>query len=66
MKKGYYLSKILLSIFIFLVLSINQVQGRYEIGDVVGDFTLPSCESGDVSLYDYTNKVILLNFWTHY
>ena len=40
------------------------VEAQYQVGDPVGDFTLNDPEGMPVSLYDYEDTVILLNFWT--
>ena len=37
----------------------------YIIGDTIADFTLNDAYGTPVSLYDYQNTVILLNFWTN-
>ncbi len=37
--------------------------GVYDIGDVVGDFSLPDLDGNLVSLYDFEGDIILLNFF---
>jgi cytochrome oxidase Cu insertion factor (SCO1/SenC/PrrC family) len=37
----------------------------YIVGDTIADFTLYDAYGTPVSLYDYQNTVILLNFWTN-
>lgn len=36
---------------------------RYEIGDRVHNFTLPSATGDSISLYDYEGDVILIHIW---
>jgi cytochrome oxidase Cu insertion factor (SCO1/SenC/PrrC family) len=36
----------------------------YVVGDPIADFTLNDAYGTPVSLYDFENTVILLNFWT--
>ena len=36
----------------------------YIVGDRIADFTLNDAYGTPVSLYDFENMVILLNFWT--
>ncbi len=38
-------------------------QADYEVGDVVADFTLPNLAGEDVSLFDFSGKVVLVHFF---
>ena len=40
-------------------------EAAYIVGDTIADFTLNDAYGTPVSLYDYQNTVILLNFWTN-
>jgi cytochrome oxidase Cu insertion factor (SCO1/SenC/PrrC family) len=42
---------------------IGTVQGVYEVGDHVEDFTLNDAYGNPVSLYDFIGTAILLNLW---
>lgn len=39
-------------------------EAAYIVGDSIADFTLNDAYGTPVSLYDFENTVILLNFWT--
>jgi len=50
-----------------LLLSVVATAGAeipYVVGDPIADFTLNDAYGTPVSLYDFENMVILLNFWT--
>lgn len=35
----------------------------YQIGDYVANFSLPNHQGNMVSLYDYSDRIVLLAFW---
>ena len=47
-----------------LVLLGGAAQAVYQVGDHVDDFTLTDAFGNQVSLYDYANQVIFIDFWT--
>jgi len=47
------------------VVAAADVEAAYIVGDTIADFTLNDAYGTPVSLYDYQNTVILLNFWTN-
>ena len=49
---------------LMLALAAALPAAAYEVGDVVEDFTLPTLDGGEASLYDHRGEVILLNFFT--
>lgn len=53
------------AVLISLVLGSAAVQGRYQVGDVVDDFTLDDVDGNPVSLYDFQGMVIFINFWSY-
>ena len=52
------------SILIVLICFSTQVFGQYAVGDKVSDFTLSSLSGEEISLSDFHEQVILLNFFT--
>jgi cytochrome oxidase Cu insertion factor (SCO1/SenC/PrrC family) len=50
-------------LLISLFLLISSASAQYKVGDVVNDFTLGDLEDQPVSLYDFSGKAILLNFF---
>jgi hypothetical protein len=36
---------------------------EYQIGDPVADFTLPDTARNPVSLYDYSDQIVMIFFW---
>lgn len=40
------------------------VQGVYQVGDTIADFTRYDAFGKEVALYDYANLVIVMTFWT--
>jgi len=37
---------------------------EYKVGDTVSDFTLPDLDGNQVTLSDYSGRLVLLNFFT--
>ncbi len=55
--------------YLFLVLTcclglVALPAAAYELGDTVNDFTLTDLNGAEVSLSDYSGKIIVLNFFT--
>jgi cytochrome oxidase Cu insertion factor (SCO1/SenC/PrrC family) len=42
---------------------LSSVLGYYQVGDSVGNFTLTNWNGQQISLYDYTDRFVFLNFW---
>ena len=53
-----------LSALLLSVVATADAEIPYVVGDPIADFTLNDAYGTPVSLYDYQDKVILLNFWT--
>jgi peroxiredoxin len=47
------------------IVAAADIEAAYIVGDTIADFTLNDAYGTPVSLYDYQNTVILLNFWTN-
>ncbi len=47
-----------------VMLAAAPASAAYQVGDHVADFTLNNASGVPVSLYDFQDTVILLNFWT--
>ena len=45
------------------VVGVADAEVPYVVGDPIADFTLNDAYGTPVSLYDYQNTVILLDFW---
>ena len=50
------------SLFLALLISPT-AHAQYEVGDIVSDFTLQSYDGSMISLFDYSEDVVLLTFW---
>ena len=61
MKKNIFNFLIFILLFFF---QTNSAFSAYRVGDKVANFTLTDLYGNSVSLYDFKNKVILLNFFT--
>ncbi|MBL7074255.1 redoxin domain-containing protein [candidate division KSB1 bacterium] len=59
MRKNYFLVLVLA----LVIASVGNVFAQYQVGDHVDDFTLPDVNGGTVSLYDYSDQLVLLNFF---
>jgi len=46
------------------VMTAAPVQAQYHVGDAIDDFTLNDSNGTPVSLYDFQDTVIFLNFWS--
>ncbi|MBN2056470.1 redoxin domain-containing protein [bacterium] len=50
------------------VMTVTIVAGAglaaYQVGDHINDFSLLDASGNQVSLYDFQNRVIFLDFWT--
>jgi peroxiredoxin len=49
---------------VITMLTAVSADAAYQVGDPVSDFTLYDASGAPVSLYDFEDTVILLNFWT--
>ncbi len=49
---------------IFMTMATQFSHATYHVGDTVNNFTLPDSEGNQVSLYNFSGMVVLLNFWT--
>ena len=47
-----------------IVVATADAEIPYVVGDTIADFTLNDAYGTPVSLYDFQDMVILLNFWT--
>ena len=47
-----------------IVVATADAEVPYIVGDSIADFTLNDAYGTPVSLYDFQDMVILLNFWT--
>jgi len=59
MRKGLFSTAL-----VILALLPSWVQGQYQVGDTVQDFSLPDLDGNTVRLKSFQNRVILLNFFT--
>ncbi len=51
-------------IYAVLLVSIPSASfAAYKVGDIVTDFTLADLEGNQVSLYDFSGQIVLLNFF---
>ncbi len=51
-------------ILLILILGIvSPLLATYQVGDLVSNFTLNDHQGDPVSLYDYPDAVIVLDFW---
>jgi len=41
----------------------NLTWGAYQVGDHVSNFTLTNWNGASISLYNYSDRIVLLNFW---
>ena len=57
------ISALALSGLMAAVLLAATAQAQYQVGDVVGDFTLNDSNGIPVSLSDYAGHVVWLDFW---
>ncbi len=57
--KKWFLPYLLILILIPVIASAQ----RYAVGDTVSNFTLPDSGGNPVSLYDYSNEIVLIYFW---
>ena len=52
-------------ILLMLILCIiSPLLATYQVGDLVDNFTLNDDQGNPVSLYDFTDAVIVLDFWS--
>lgn len=56
--------KTILNITFLALLTVAAPTLAYEMGDVVEDFTLTDLNGQEVSLYDFEEQIIVLNFFT--
>lgn len=53
-----------LCVLMLTVVATADAEIPYVVGDPIADFTLNDAYGTPVSLYDFENMVILVNFWT--
>lgn len=53
-----------LCVLMLTVVATADAEIPYIVGDPIADFTLNDAYGTPVSLYEFENTVILLNFWT--
>jgi len=58
------MKKIFLLSAVALLIGVLQSQARYQVGDLVADFTLPDSQGNPVSLYDYSDEIVVIYFWS--
>ena len=54
---------LVLCVLVLTVMAAADAEAAYVVGDHIVDFTLNDAYGTPVSLYDFQDKVILLNFW---
>lgn len=54
--------RILILVIVLLSLTVTAF-ARYIVGDTVANFTLPDSGGNPVSLYDYSDNIVLIYFW---
>jgi cytochrome oxidase Cu insertion factor (SCO1/SenC/PrrC family) len=62
-KKRLQLGHLVLG-FVLLLWFSTGVFGQYAVGDHVSNFTLKDVDGNNVSLYNYSGKVVVLNFFS--
>jgi hypothetical protein len=58
------MKRLLLLLILVAALALPALAQFYQVGDTVDDFTLRNTENVPVSLYSYTNKIVMELFWT--
>ncbi len=58
------MKKLLLTLILIVALALPVFAQLYQVGDTVADFTLRNADNVPVSLYGFTNKIIMELFWT--
>jgi hypothetical protein len=46
------------------LVAVAESEAAYQVGDLIADFTLNDAYGTPVSLSDFADTVILLNFWS--
>jgi len=57
------MKKLLGVLLVILLLIPFTAMAEYLVGDHVEDFTLPDAYEIDVSLYDFSDRVVVIPFW---
>ena len=57
------MKRLLLLLVLIAALALPALAQFYQVGDTVDDFTLRNTENVPVSLYSYTNKIVMELFW---
>ncbi len=55
--------KLLGLLLVVLLLIPFTAMAEYQVGEHVEDFTLPNAYGIDVSLYDFSDRVVVIPFW---
>jgi len=50
-------------LLVVLLLIPFTVMAEYQVGEHVEDFTLPDAYGTDVSLYDFSDRIVVIPFW---
>lgn len=56
-------TKLMLTAAMALLLTTGSAFAAYQVGDSIADFTLFDADGNSVNLFDYSGKVIFINFW---
>jgi hypothetical protein len=51
-------------VLFMLMIALPGVRAVYQVGQHVGDFSLPDSQGTLHSLSDYSGQVVWINFWT--
>ncbi len=57
------MKKLPILLLVVLLLIPLTTMAEYEVGDHVDDFTLRDANGTDVSLYDFSDRVVVIPFW---
>jgi cytochrome oxidase Cu insertion factor (SCO1/SenC/PrrC family) len=57
------MKKVVVLLAVVLILCVGMAFAEYQPGDHVNDFTLSDSSGNMVSLYDYSDEIVVLFFW---
>ena len=57
------MKKLVILTILALFASFGIASAEYAIGDTVANFTLPDSGGNPVSLFDYADRIVLIEFW---
>lgn len=55
----HFLGLLLIGLLLFPLTT----KAEYQVGELVDDFSLPSNSGDTVSLYDYSDRIVVIPFW---